>query len=180
MEKFIKWLIRIFAKDCILIKKSSHEKDCQKIEILSMKLNKLTSNRGDSIYKEIETRGGVIRIIKSPTKNCQWGSIFNSQILLNCDDIFVSKFLDTCCSYLSKKMILVDINSRYYDRIVELFSKNYIVNFKLKYKNSNASDMTLIMFSMNMKSLNKFSVNDDNAPLINRVMFGSFDRDYNL
>jgi len=115
----------------------------------------VTRNNNDtSIYKNFNTRSNPIRAIKSPTKNCQWISIFNSQALINNEDSL--KIIEEFTKYGSKKMVLVDIQTAVIKDIYKVFKKSHTIHFETPYENSNGSSMTIIMFKLNDKYYKKW------------------------
>lgn len=180
MQKFIKWLIKMFLPDLILIKNTDYINLNSRLNTSSIRVNQLINrihNQSDvirhletvidqhnqpqtdggllnqiqdqssnEIYKNFGNRLNTIRVIKSPTKNCQWISIYNSQSLIGNDDSL--KLIEEFTKYGKKKMVLVDVQRSVIKDIKIIFMKTHDIHFATNYKNSNGSLMTIIMFKL--------------------------------
>lgn len=190
MQKFIKWLIKIFLNNYELKSTDDIENLESRLDASIFRENHLldrlrnqlnvtrhleqiveqhnrrgfmeqmrnqpetTIRSNDSIYKNFGKRSNILRVIKSPTKNCQWICIHNVQSLISNDD--APKLIEEFTKYGDKKMVLVDVEESKVKDIKKVFKKTHNINFEKPYENSNGSSMVIIMFRLKDKYYKKW------------------------
>tara|TARA_R110000823_G_scaffold214021_1_gene343819 strand:- start:32090 stop:32905 length:816 start_codon:yes stop_codon:yes gene_type:complete len=176
MKTIIEWLIILFLKKFKLVTKIELTSQInilvdknidlhRQVDSLNIVIETLRHNpprevgSDDAIYKNFGQRMNVIRAIKSPTKNCQWISIYNTESLIsnpdNRDDI-----IKQITKYGNKKMALVDVTGRNVKEVHNIFKKTHTVNFQTNYMNSNGSDMCIIMFKLKKLYIEKWDIDN--------------------
>lgn len=122
-----------------------------------MKITKQIKESLDKTYKSVNWQpsaaylnhnsyGGSLFGYQSPTNNCQLSIVESFATILDRHSNDETIFYITCLiqATLGRKIILLDVNDRYNERITKIFGKDNIIMYS-PYKSTNGSNMCIML-----------------------------------